>query len=134
MGIIAFLLQLSMLPIAAGTSSGAEIEAPLFCGSEPGTGDAVLTGDLVTIQYSIADWQGKEIANSNRRGLGMTFNVLGSNSDGLLQLAVIGARQNETRTLVVNAEDFFADQSVFSIVRNPGPLLVTVKIERISRR
>ena len=123
-----------MLPIAIGTTGGSEIEAPIFCDSESGSGNTVLSGDVVTIQYTVLDCQGKEIANSARRGLGMTFNVLGSNSDSLLQLAVIGARENETRSVVLNAEDIFAEQSVFSIVRNPGPLLVTVKVERITRR
>lgn len=101
---------------------------------EAGQGEPSRSGDRVTIEFIIQDDAGKEIANSERRGLPQTFNLFSSNADAILNSATLGAKKGESRAVVMLAEEWYADISALSLIRNPGPLLIRVRVLDIERR
>lgn len=133
MGFLSFLLQVCFLPITVGAQDAVPDLSPTFI-EKPGNGIYAQSGDRVTIHFMVLDSNGKELANSERRGLSHTMDLFGSPSDPLLQAAALGAREGETRYLVLMAEDVVPEVGSFNLIRNPGPLLVKIQIERILRR
>lgn len=133
MGFLSFLLQICFLPMSVGTQDVANDLSPTFI-EAPGTGIYAQSGDRVTIHFLVLDSNGKELANSERRGLAHTMDLFGSPSDPILQAAALGAREGETRYLILLAEDVVPEVGTFNLIRNPGPLLVRIQVERIQRR
>jgi len=128
MGIISLALQVSMLPIAI---SGPE---PTVFVKDPGSGVVCVPGDVVTIDYSIEDETGKELANSERRGLPSTVEIGGAYTDPLLSAATNGARLGEERWAILVVDDWYPQPSPGSLVRTTGTVLVRLKVSGLYRR
>jgi hypothetical protein len=133
MDFLSVALQCSFLPVTVGASPSVVLEAP-GCVVQAGTGEAAKSGDRVTIDYCIQDENGKEIANSERRGIPYTFDLFSAPGDLLLNGAALGARSGEERIMIFFAEEWHPEVGSFNLVRNPGPLLVRIRMARIERR
>jgi hypothetical protein len=133
MDFLSVALQCSFLPVTVGASPSATFEAPGYV-LQAGSGDPAKSGDLVTVDYCIQDESGKEIANSERRGIPYTFELFATPGDLLLNGATLGARSGEERLLVFLAEEWHPEVGPFNLVRNPGPLLVRIRVARVDRR
>lgn len=101
---------------------------------QAGQGTPSKSGDLVTIDYWVQDSGGKEIANSERRGISQTFLLMGTPGDYLLTNAVLGARQGEERIVVLLAEDNYPEISPLNLMKTPGLLTIRLRVARIDRR
>lgn len=133
MDFLSVALQCSFLPVSVSASPEALLEAPGYV-IQAGSGEAAKSGDRVTIDYSIQDENGKEIANSERRGVPYTFELFAAPGDQLLNGATLGAKAGEERLLVFIAEEWHPEVGSFNLVRNPGPLLVRIRVSRVERR
>lgn len=133
MDFLSVALQCSFLPIVVGPIPDVDLDGPGFV-LKRGTGEACKAGDRVHIDYWIRDDSGKEIANSERRGLAYTFDLLGKPGDLLLNGAALGAQPGEERVMIVFAEDWNEELGPFSLIRNPGPLMVRIRVNRVDRR
>lgn len=118
-------------------SVGIEPETP-FAGPgyivRQGQGLPSKSGDRVTLDFWIQDEGGKEIANSERRGLPQTLNLLATPGDYLLNNAALGAKQGEERIVVLFAEDNYPEISPLNLMKVPGLLIVRLRVARIDRR
>lgn len=117
-----------MLPISI---SGLE---PTSFVNEPGSGVVCASGDIVTLDYRIEDESGKEIANSERRGLPSTVEIGGVNSDPLLSAAASGARLGEERWTILVVDDWYPPATSGSLMRASGAVLVRVRVSGLYRR
>lgn len=133
MDFMSLALQCSFLPVSLGLCAEPLIESPGFL-IQPGVGEPSRSGDRLTVDFWIRDESGKEIANSERRGFCHTFDLFGQPGDGLLNGAALGAREGEERVLVMLAEEWHGELGFFRLIRNPGPLLVRIRVARIERR
>jgi hypothetical protein len=133
MDFLSLALQCSFLPIVIGPPIEIELGAPGYI-VQTGSGDPCRSGDKVTLDFLIQDENGKEIANSFRRGIDHTFELFGSPGDALLTGAALGAQTGEERWVVLIAEKWYEGFTPFSLIRNPGPVLVRVKVSKIERR
>ena len=133
MDFISIALQCSFLPVMLSPASDVDMGTPGFI-VQPGQGDTTKSGDRVTIDFWIQDQNGKEIANSERRGTGHTFDAFATPGDRLLNAAAIGSRPGEERLLIMEAEQWYPDYGPFSLLREPGLLVVRVRVQRIDRR
>ncbi len=133
MDFLSVALQCSFLPITVGATPAVNLDAPGYV-LQAGTGEPAKTGDRVTIDYNIQDDSGKEIANSERRGIPYTFELFAPPGDTLLNGATLGAREGEERWLIFIAEEWHPEIGSFNLVRNPGPLLVRIRVSKVERR
>lgn len=133
MEFLSLALQCSFLPIVVM----AEPETP-FAGPgyvvQQGQGSPAKSGDRVTVDFWVQDASGKEIANSERRGISQTFSLLQTPADILLSNAAIGAKEGEERIVVLFAETNYPEISPLSLIKKPGLLVVRLRVARIDRR
>jgi hypothetical protein len=133
MDFLSIALQCSFLPIAVGWTPEAELDSPCFV-VRKGSGENARQGDRVTVDFWIQDESGKEIANSQRRGIEHSFDIFGKPGDPLLSAATLGAKPGEERVVILFAEDWLEETGPFSLIRNPGALVVRVRVSRVDRR
>ena len=133
MEFLSLVLQCSFLPVVVGEEPAVPFSGPGYI-LESGRGMPSRSGDLMTIDYWVQDAGGKEIANSERRGISQTFALMGTPGDYLLTNAALGARQGEERVVVLFAEDNYPDISPLSLMKTPGLLTIRLRVARIDRR
>lgn len=133
MDFLSVALQCSFLPVVVSAPPTETMSAP-GCIVQRGVGEPAKKGDLVTIDYSIQDETGKEIANSERRGIPYTFELSAAPGDALLNGATRGAREGEERLLVFIAQEWHPEVGSFNLLRNPGALLVRIRVSKVDRR
>jgi hypothetical protein len=133
MDFLSLMMQCSFLPVTIGATPVVEMELPGILLSA-GSGLPCQSGDRLTVEYWIQDETGKEIANSERRGIPYTFELFGPTSDTLLSAGAVGATDGEERCLVLFKEEWYPQVGPFSLIREPGPVLLRIKIARIERR
>lgn len=133
MDFLAFALQTSFLPISFGPPPDLQLGAP-GCIVRSGEGEPCKSGDLVTVDYCILSADGKELANSEKRGICHTFVLLKSGGDDLLNAATLGARLGEVRRVVLLKEDWYSPIGPFRLIRDPGPIVVRIRLNQIDRR
>ena len=133
MDFLSLVLQCSFLPSCVGFSPELPLDAPGIV-LQTGVGGVAKTGDRITLDYWIQDENGKEIANSERRGLTQTFYLFGPTSDPLLSGAALGARSGEERLVVLMAEEWYAEISAIGLIRNPGPISIRIRVLEVVGR
>lgn len=133
MDFLALALQTSFLPVVMGPIPEPALGAPGFIVAE-GTGEPCRTGDIVAVEFWVRGPDGKELANSEKRGVTHTFVVFGPNSDRLLDVATLGAKVGEQRNLILFAEDWYSPIGPYRLIRQPGPLAVSIRVGQIWRR
>ena len=133
MDFLALALQASFLPITFNPQPDVQLGAP-GCILRAGDGEVCKSGDLVTIDYCINGPDGKELANSEKRGICHSFILLKSGGDELLGAATVGARLGEVRQVVLLREDWYAAIGAYRLIQEPGPVVVRVRVNQIARR
>jgi hypothetical protein len=133
MDFLSLALQCSFLPVSIGPISEPVLEAPGFV-LQSGIGEPCKSGDRITLDFWIRDEKGKEIANSERRGLCQTFDLFGRTGDTLLNSAALGAREGEERFVILLAEEWLDEVGPFNLVQKQGPLLIRIRVSRLDRR
>lgn len=132
MGIISLALQMSFMPLEIEGCDILEF-APISVIAAPGLGAPVREGDLITVDYRVEDASGKEIANSERRGLASTFVQGTPLADALLSASSREAREGEERWVVLLKEDWYSI-SPYGLTSSSGPVLVWLRVLKITRR
>jgi hypothetical protein len=132
MDFLALVLQASFLPVSLSPPS--EPLGGPGCIVRSGEGDPCKSGDLVSIDFCIIGVDGKELANSEKRGISQTFVVLKSEGDDLLNAATLGARLGELRQVVLMKEDWYGGVGQYHLVRDPGPVIVRIRVNQITHR
>lgn len=133
MEFLSLVLQCSFLPISIGIEPEVPFAGPGYI-VQQGQGLPSKSGDRVMLDFWVQDSGGKEIANSERRGLTHTLNLLATPGDYLLNNAALGAKQGEERIVVVFAEDNYPEISPLNLMKVPGLLIVRLRVARIDRR
>ena len=133
MEFLSLVLQCSFLPVLVGGEPAVPFAGPGHI-IQAGEGTPSRSGDRVTIDYWVQDAGGKEIANSERRGISQTFNLMATPGDYLLSNTALGARQGEERIVVILAEDNYSEISPLNLMKSPGLLVVRLRVARIDRR
>ena len=133
MDFLALALQTSFLPISFSPQPEVPLGAP-GCLVRAGEGDTCKSGDLVTIDFCIQGADGKELANSEKRGICHSFVLFKSGGDDLLGAATVGARLGEVRQVVLLREDWYPSIGKYRLVQEPGPVVVRIRVNQISRR
>jgi len=70
----------------------------------PGSGKLIEDGDKVVIQYRVWDVNGRELADTSKRGMPFTMVIGQRNSDKLLTVALAGMHAKGVRTADIPAE------------------------------
>jgi hypothetical protein len=133
MDFLALALQASFLPVTFAKPPEIDIGAP-GCVLRPGEGEPSKSGDIVTVDYCIQSADGKELANSMKRGISQTFVLLKSGGDGLLNVATLGAKVGEVRQVVLLMEEWYSPIGPYRLVQSPGPVAVRIRVTNIDRR
>lgn len=133
MEFLSLALQCSFLPIVVTPEPEIPLPGPGYI-VQQGQGTPAVAGDRVTVDFWVQDATGKEIANSERRGIGQTFSLLQTPGDYLLSNAAMGAKEGEERIVVLFAEANYPEISPLSLVKRPGALIVRLRVARIDRR
>jgi|GEM_PF-6923783 len=128
MGFLALLFQIWMLPVNLDQSDVSVVS------SKGGTGSPAKAGDVVTVDYQIEDEGGKEIANSERRGMPSTLELGAPTSDALLAAAAMGAKEGEERYVVLFVNDWYPEAGPGTLVGPTGALFVHLKVTHLQRR
>ncbi len=126
-------LQCSFLPVSLKGVPTEAVPGPAYV-VQAGTGVSAKNGDRVTLDYWIKDANGKEIANSDRRGIPFTFNLLSSSGDSLLSKAAVGVKAGEERVIVLFPDEDYGGIGPNSFVKVSGPLIIRVKVSQVDRR
>lgn len=98
-----------------------------------GTGREVRDGDLVTIHVVAATLEGKEIANSEKRGLPLRFVLGNAETPAYLDLAVRGMSLGAERRVVLPPELAFGADGEPPIIPPNATLSVRVRVVRIEK-
>ena len=133
MGILSLVFQIWMFPVNLDQSEALSTDIPVVI-TQAGTGSPCKIGDIATVDYQIEDETGKEIANSERRGISSTLEVGGTNSDPLLGAAALGAKEGEERYVILFVEDWYPQVGPGSLVGSTGTVLVRLKVTHLQRR
>lgn len=123
--------QLSFMPV--------KVEQPWAMGGfaiyelKAGAGRAVRDGDLVTMHVIAATPEGKEIANSEKRGLPLRFVLGNAETPGYLDLAVRGMALGAERKIILPPDLAFGANGEPPIIPPNATLVVRVRVIKIER-
>jgi hypothetical protein len=106
---------MDLLPLIAACALFAPMEAVEGVGLIPETGATVVDatvgeglplriGDVASVRYAAKDGLGREIANSDKRGLAFTFEIGNPPADAILVQATYGMRLGGERVVWIPAE------------------------------
>lgn len=96
---------------------------------EAGEGDVAGASDVVTVSYRAVDGLGRDVADSDRRGLPLTFQIGGPLTDPILEPAVRGLRPGGGQVVWIPAD---AGQDFGSIVPPRTDLTLTLRLLEVS--
>jgi len=99
----------------------------------PGTGDPLRPGDRVTLNLSVRTQDGKEIANTRKRGLAYTLVIGEDDAKPFWRLVLAGIRSGEERLVRVDAEAAFGPLGVPPVFLAQGELRASVEVLRVVR-
>ncbi len=101
--------------------------------TKPGQGPRVLPGDRVTFHFAVENESGREVANSEKRGLPYTL-VYGDVGAGIVWVDVLGGvRQGSERLVSLPAEAVFGAAGVPPIFSATGNVRATIRVLRVVR-
>jgi peptidylprolyl isomerase len=120
------------LTTVGGPKQEAAPDAPLIKVQEleVGKGAEIKPGDLVTLHFVVRVPQGKELANSYRRGLPFTFQV-SDQTQGFWETCVRGMRSSGRRTLVLPAGIAYGATGRPPFVPAGAPIEATVAVVEV---
>lgn len=94
----------------------------------PGIGEAVKTGDIVTIHFLVKKKGGQDVADSRKRGLPYSFKIGQPGNDPLLDLVVKGMKPGAVRTQTVVASDAYGAGGAPPVIGPKDTLIVTITL------
>lgn len=92
----------------------------------PGSGRAIQPGDLVTVHFQVETADGKEIANTHKRGL--PYSVEFRMGESFWSAMLTGMRAGGERKVSLQSDLFFGEGGVTGIVPSGTMLMATVKV------
>ncbi len=107
-------------------------EGVIAIDSVSGTGESPRPGDLLTLSYQVEDGLGRQIANSDRRGLLYTIAYGEPGGDPLLTTALEGMRAGGERSTWFGREAI--GTSAGDLIPPNTEILVRLKLLTVTRR
>ena len=98
-----------------------------------GNGPKVVLGDLVTVHFIAATPKGKEIANSEKRGLPYKFVIGAPESPRYLQAAVEGMKAGGVRRVVLPPELAFGPKGAKPILAPNTDLVLHLRLLKVEK-
>lgn len=93
----------------------------------------VSAGDLVTVHLIAETLNGKELANTHKRGLPMSFEVGEGQVCKALDKLVMKATEGQSISVIAGPDDLYGQSGVLPIVLPGAKLKLTVEIVHIIR-
>jgi FKBP-type peptidyl-prolyl cis-trans isomerase len=99
-----------------------------------GTGLRAESGDRVTLEFVITSADGREIANSVKRGLAFTLELGAPRGARALSEAIGGMREGGARRVRFDSDAFFGPLGVPPILSLGMSLVAEVRVTRVQKR
>lgn len=97
----------------------------------PGTGPIAQTGDRVTVHFIVRTAEGKELANTLKRG--MPYSIELSNPGSFWNSSVEGLRVGGAARFSANSSLFFGKAGVLPVVPPDTPLIAYVTLLKVEK-
>ncbi|MBI5706589.1 MAG: FKBP-type peptidyl-prolyl cis-trans isomerase [Armatimonadetes bacterium] len=133
--IVAFKVGLALMGVQPGVAASKPVDPRAASIQEGGSpvGLPAKPGDRVTVEFVVSTMEGKEIANSAKRGLPYTVAIGDPASNPFWQTALGSCRVGMERKIMFSAENFFGTEGAPPVVPADTPLLGIIRIVRIVR-
>ncbi len=116
------------MPLPTGTPTAPQISVSML---HEGAGLAAAAGDRVTVHFVVRTQEGKELANSYKRGMPYTVEI---GEAGSFWLTVLdGVRVGGTSRLAANSSEFFGKGGVASVIPPDTLFLADVKLLKVEK-
>ncbi len=92
----------------------------------PGNGRAIQPGDLVTVHFQVETSEGRELANTRKRGL--PYSVEFRLTDSFWSAMLTGMRAGGERKLALPSDLYFGQNGVSGVVPSGTTLLAKIQV------
>lgn len=94
--------------------------------------DSIAAKDRVTVSFRVVDQAGKELANTDRRGMPYTF-VVGEGTEPLLDKVITGMTLGSSREAVCDSAPIYGKDAIAEVMPNNSVLTITMKVLAVIR-